>query len=109
MKQLSSSRDLDSVFAEKTALLYKHSTRCPISAAAHQQLESFLERNPEAPLYMVDVNASEEVSHYVVEKTGIEHESPQLILLRSGTPIWTTSHFDITADAVAEQLGTIEA
>ena len=109
MKELSSSHELESVFAQKAALLYKHSKVCPISANAHQQMEAFLESNPEAPLYMIDVNASEEASEYVVEKTGIAHESPQLILLRDGSPVWSATHFDITADVVAEQFGRNDA
>lgn len=109
MKQLSTPGELDSALADGTALVYKHSTTCPISAAAHQELAGFLERNPGAPVYLVDVNASEELSAYVAETTGVRHQSPQLILLRGGKPAWTASHFDITAAAVAQQLGSARA
>lgn len=104
MKELSSPSDLDSVFAEETAVLYKHSTQCPISAAAHRQVDALLERSPDAPLYKVDVHAAKELSDAIVEKTGIEHQSPQLILLRKGSPTWTSARGEITADALAEQL-----
>lgn len=106
MRELSSAQELDSVVSEETAILYKHSTQCPISAAAHQQLDRFMERNPDAPLYLVDVNDSADLSSYVVEKTGIEHQSPQLILFRGGTPAWQASHTGITAEALEEQLRT---
>jgi bacillithiol system protein YtxJ len=104
MKQLSDSHELESVFAEETAILYKHSTRCPISAAAHEQLEGFLEKNPDAPLYLVDVHESKKLSDTIVEKTGIEHESPQIILLRNGTPAWTRARMEISGDALEQQL-----
>jgi bacillithiol system protein YtxJ len=106
MKQLSTSGELDSVFGEETAVLYKHSTHCPISAAAHDKVEGFLAQNPDAPVYMVDVHASRDLSQSIVEKTGIEHQSPQLILLRNGKPAWTKARMEISAEELAEQLQT---
>ncbi|HEV2148766.1 MAG TPA: bacillithiol system redox-active protein YtxJ [Longimicrobiaceae bacterium] len=106
MKQLSSAAEVDSAVSGETAILYKHSTTCPISAAAREQMEHFLERHPDAPFFMVDVNDSADVSSYVVEKTGIEHQSPQLIVFRDGDPAWHAAHFDITADALEQQFGT---
>lgn len=104
MKELSSPSELESVFGEETAVLYKHSTQCPISAAAHRQMDTLLERNPDAPLYKVDVHSAKGLSDTIVERTGIEHQSPQLILLRSGSPTWTSARGEITADGLAEQL-----
>ena len=66
-------------------------------------MEQFLERHPDAPFYIVDVNDSDDVSNYVVESTGIQHQSPQLILFRNGSPSWHTAHFDITAEALEQQ------
>lgn len=105
MKQLTTSREVDSAVEGETAILYKHSTRCPISAAAQKEMEQFLDRHPDAPFYMVDVNSSTEASDHVVESTGIAHQSPQLIVFRNGTPSWHTAHFDITAEALEQQLG----
>ena len=104
MKKLSTEQELDSVFAEETAVLYKHSTRCPISANAHEDLEGYLATNPDAPLYLVDVHASADLSERIVEKTGIEHQSPQVILLRNGTPAWTRARMEISAEELSEQL-----
>ncbi len=105
MNQLTSSGELDSAVSSGTAILYKHSTTCPISAAAREQMESFLQRNPDAPFFMVDVNDSADVSSYVVEKTGIQHESPQVIVFRDGKPAYHANHYDITADDLEQQLG----
>ena len=104
MKQLTTSQEVDSAISGETAILYKHSNRCPISAAAHKQMERFLERHPEAPFYIVEVNDSADVSGYIEQSTGIEHQSPQLILFRNGIPNWNTARFDISAEALEEQL-----
>ena len=104
MKQLSTEQELEAAFGEETAVLYKHSTRCPISANAQRELEGYLATNPDAPLYLVDVHASTDLSERIVERTGIEHQSPQLILLRNGTPAWTKARMEISAEELSQQL-----
>jgi bacillithiol system protein YtxJ len=104
MKNMTSKQDVDAALGQDTAILFKHSTRCPISAAARGEMERFLELNPDAPVYTVDVNDATEASAYLAEKTGIEHHSPQVILTRGGTPEWHASHFDIRADEVAQRM-----
>lgn len=104
MQQLRSTQELDDAVSGDFAFVYKHSFECPISAAAKQQVERFLERHPDAPLFMVDVNASADLSEYLVEKSGIEHGSPQMIVFQSGEAGWSASHGAITADSLEEQL-----
>ena len=38
----------------------------------------------------------------IEKQIGRAHESPQVIVLRNGQVVWNASHFEITADAVAE-------
>jgi bacillithiol system protein YtxJ len=104
MKDMRTTQDVDAALGEETAILFKHSTRCPISAAARGEMERFLELHPDAPVYTVDVNADVDASRYLAEKTGIEHHSPQVIITRGGRPDWHASHFDIRADAVERQM-----
>jgi bacillithiol system protein YtxJ len=104
MKQMTSKQDVDEALGQDTAILFKHSTRCPISAAARGEMERFLELNPDAPVYTVDVNDDVEASRYLAEKTGIEHQSPQVIISRGGQPEWHANHFDIRADEVGRQM-----
>jgi bacillithiol system protein YtxJ len=51
---------------------------------------------------LVVVQSARELSRRVAEQTGVRHESPQAIILRNGQAVWTASHFDITAEAVAQ-------
>lgn len=105
MNELSTREEADALFDEGEAILFKHNTTCPISASAHQEMESFLSGNADAPVYKIDINASRDVSDHVAERTGIAHESPQVIVLRGGRPAWNASLFDITAAALREQVG----
>lgn len=105
MKEMHSTQDIDTALGQDTAILFKHSTRCPISAAARGEMERFMELHPEAPVYYVDVNDSVEASRYLEQKTGVEHHSPQVIVTRDGRPEWHASHFDIRAGAVEQAVG----
>jgi bacillithiol system protein YtxJ len=105
MKEMTSRQDTDAAIGEDTALVFKYSTTCPISANARQEMDSLLSGGEPVPVYRVDVNAQREVSDYIAEKTGIEHQSPQVILLRGGRPVWDADRFDVTAGAIRDQLG----
>ena len=106
MKNMVSTRDVDDALGAESAILFKHSTRCPISAAARGEMERFMELNPDAPVYTVDVNDATDASRYLAEKTGIEHQSPQVIVVRGGRPEWHANHFDIRANEVEQRFGS---
>lgn len=105
MKDMHSRNDVDEALGQDTAILFKHSTRCPISAAARGEMERFMELHPDAPVYMVDVNDATEASRYLEEKTGIEHHSPQVIVTRGGKPEWHAAHFDVRAQELERRVG----
>lgn len=109
MQRLTSEQDVDALFTEERAILYKHSTRCPISSAAYDQVEAFLERFPEAPVYVVDVIAHRATARYAAEKSGVRHHSPQVIFLREGVAVWDTSHDGVTARELARRWEELRA
>jgi bacillithiol system protein YtxJ len=104
MKQIATTQDVDEALSADTAILFKYSMTCPISANARGEMEAFLERQPDAPVYRLDVHQAPEASVYVAEKTGIEHESPQVIVLRNGKTGYTATHFDVRANDLEQQL-----
>lgn len=76
-------------------LVFKHDPYCPISSAAHRQLEKLGYDIP-----TVDVAHDQAVAKDITDRTGIKHASPQTILLRNGQAVWSASLHAITADAV---------
>jgi bacillithiol system protein YtxJ len=104
MQPLSSTQEFDAVLQEPTAVVFKHSTRCPISAAAMEQMRQLDGRHADAPIYVVDVNDRRDVSDYIAERLGTPHDSPQAFVLDHGAPVWRASHYSIRADDVAQAL-----
>ena len=60
-------------------------------------------RTATATYKMVTVQSHRSVSDHAAARLGIRHETPQAILLRDGRPVWSASHFRITADALGQR------
>jgi len=84
---------------EKPVVIFKHSTTCAISAGAYEQMAGL---NGEVAL--IDVQSARDISREIAMTTGVEHESPQVIIMRNGKPVWHTSHWDITRETVEKAL-----
>lgn len=87
--------------------IFKHSTRCSISATALDRLE----RNwpkveiPEGlKMYYLDLIAHRDISNKIAEDFGVHHESPQFILIKNGEATYHESHYGISLDEILEQV-----
>jgi bacillithiol system protein YtxJ len=98
--------DLDGLFREQAVILFKHSTACPVSWAAHAHVMRFRAQNRSVPVYLVPVLRQRAASRAIAERTGVPHESPQIILVRNGVAAETASHGEITHDRLAGILAT---
>lgn len=91
-------------------VIFKHSTRCPISAGAKIEMDSFLKNNEASGEFtfdyeFIDVIAERPRSMEVAEQLDVEHESPQVIITGDdGTVIWNASHRAITEERVLNAL-----
>lgn len=95
---LDSIEKLDELFEkskEKPVVIFKHSLTCPISTDASTQMSIV---NEEVNLVIVQV--SRNISKEIEQRTNIRHESPQLIILKDEKPIFSASHYSVTADKV---------
>jgi bacillithiol system protein YtxJ len=98
-------RELEHVFSLPGVIVFKNSPVCGISRYARRELETFVEgmkRN--IPVFLIDVIEHRKVSEQFAERSGIPHESPQVIYLENGTVRWHASHYSITADALARAI-----
>jgi len=85
--------------------IFKHSTRCSISMMARKRFEFDWTAIPEGiPLYFLDLIAHREISNTIAEIFEVRHESPQLLLIKDGECIYETSHGEISAEELAEQI-----
>lgn len=91
---------------EHTAVLFKHSTRCPISARANEEMSRVAEEFEPQGTAMGQILVVEhrDVSLACADKLGIKHESPQVIVMKQGDVVWHDSHHAITFDNLSSEL-----
>jgi len=95
-REIDNDTDIDALLAEETVMIFKHSTACPVSWAAHMQMMKFADEHSGFPISMVPVIQARQASNRIAEQTGIRHESPQVILMRAGKVVSSLSHGSIT-------------
>jgi bacillithiol system protein YtxJ len=92
---------------ERPVFLFKHSTTCGLSAAAWQEYSSVAEVDNRADFWRILVRENRPISLIVAKKTGIEHQSPQVILFYHGHAIWHISHLEISSAVLKNKLDTV--
>ena len=89
---------------EVPVILFKHSAACPVSARAQREMHDVAD-NPEAPpVYRLVVQESRSLSDRIAETLDIRHETPQVIVLHDGVPVFDTSHSRVRASTVRDVL-----
>ncbi|PST84199.1 bacillithiol system redox-active protein YtxJ [Pedobacter yulinensis] len=87
------------------SVIFKHSTRCPISAMAKRRFEMDGDLLPsDVPLYFLDLIQYREISNQIAEDFSVAHQSPQVLLIRNGDCVLESSHGDISAEEVAGEI-----
>ena len=82
---------------EGPVVIFKHSTTCSVSAAAYDEMRQFV-----GEVCLIEVQRARELSKEVETKTGVRHETPQVIVIEKGKVVWNASHWKVTAQAVAD-------
>ena len=84
---------------ENPLFVLKHSTTCPVSAAAYHAFESSA---ADVPKYFLKVQESRPVSNEIESNLGVEHQSPQLFLLKDGQAVWQATHYSISGSKIGK-------
>jgi bacillithiol system protein YtxJ len=80
------------------SIIYKHSPRCMTSLMAYRQLKSEVSAASEIeiPIYIVDVVQNRKESMAIANSFQVEHESPQILVVKNGECIYDASHEDVS-------------
>jgi bacillithiol system protein YtxJ len=107
-KEITCSQEFGEVLDEscqRKIILFKHSTTCPISARAWQEVQNYIkESSDEVPVVMIKVIESRPVSSQAAEELGVTHQSPQVLLVSNKKVLWHASHQSITKNQIIKAL-----
>lgn len=89
----------------KNILIFKHSTRCNISRATLDRLERNWKDSevPNVKPYFLDLLSHRDISNAIAEHFHVEHQSPQVLIIRKGKSIYDNSHYGIDFREISEK------
>jgi bacillithiol system protein YtxJ len=88
--------------AARPQVIFKHSTRCAVSSMAKNRLER--KTLPAGiDFYYLDLIVHRSLSLKVAEVFKVDHESPQVLLIKDGHCVYSESHTGISMEEIVEQ------
>jgi len=92
---------IDEQSKEGPVIIFKHSTRCGISARSEHALTDGWKWNDEdVQLYYLDLLNYRALSNEIAERYHVVHQSPQMILIKDGKAVDSVTHHAVLPDVV---------
>lgn len=88
----------------KPVVIFKHSTRCIISKMALRGFESDYNFGDDFLCYYLDLIVNRDISNEIANRFGIEHQSPQILIIKNGVVVYNESHEGIDANVLKSYL-----
>ena len=88
---------------DRPQIIFKHSTRCSISSVAKNRLEK-ANAPEEIPFHYLDLLSFRPLSNSIAEHFAVEHESPQILVIKDGKCVYDESHMGIDMEEIKDQL-----
>ena len=82
-------------------VIFKHSTRCSISAVALQRLQK-VSQPSDIDFYFLDLLSYRNLSNKIADIFKVPHESPQVLVIRDGNCVYEESHMGISMNEIVE-------
>ena len=89
---------------QQPVLVFKHSTRYSISRMALKNFENEFGLENQITLYFLDLLNYRTISNEIATVFKVEHQSPQIILIKNGVAVFNASHSDINADELGSYI-----
>ena len=96
--------NLKELSAQKAQLIFKHSTRCGISSMVKSRLERSTPPPDAIDFYYLDLIKHRQLSNKIAEDFSVDHQSPQVLLIKNGKCIYEESQTGIMMDDIIEQV-----
>jgi bacillithiol system protein YtxJ len=101
LTQLKQLDDVVEESATQPVIIFKHSTRCPVSRMALKNFENEYAIDADsAKPYFLDLIAHRDVSNEIATRFNVIHQSPQVLVIKDGKSVYDTSHDMIDAGVV---------
>ena len=76
-------------------VVFKHSNTCGVSSRAYAEMSKLT-----FPIGIVVVQHARSVSTEIEKRWHVNHETPQVLIIKDGKIVWNASHFQVKAAEV---------
>ena len=104
MAVLAQPSEVDAFLAEHPLAVVFKAGMCHRSDETFARIVPLLETRADVPFAVIHVIQARAASDHLAARTGLRHESPQLLVFRDGTLVASRNHWDITEDALTGAL-----
>ncbi len=106
LNQTDQLKEIDVLSQTCKVFIFKHSTRCSISSAALGRIERKWKETDEEKItpYFLDLIKFRDVSNAIASHYGVEHQSPQLLVIEGGNCTFSETHFNITYESLMQHI-----
>ena len=87
---------------QKPVIIFKHSTRCSISRMVLKQFENEFDLDEKVVPYFLDLLEYRNISNEIASRFGVQHQSPQVIVIKDGRSVYNASHESIAVEKLVE-------
>lgn len=107
-KTLETVEQLDDIInnsVDKPKLIFKHSVHCSTSTLIKMKLTAEWDIDPDTiDFYQLDIINHNDVSSAIETKLGVQHQSPQIIMVKNKKATNRTSHLDISYEFIKKAI-----
>jgi bacillithiol system protein YtxJ len=106
LKSLQQLEEVKKASENNRVLIFKHSTRCSTSRMTLDRLERNWNHQEMAAVtaYFLDLISYREISNAIAANFGVEHESPQVLIISRGESVLDLSHFEIDYSVIKQSI-----
>lgn len=100
LNSLSQLDQIDELSKTKLQIIFKHSTRCSVSTMAKRGLDMDLKQADvtQFDIYYLDLITYRAVSNDIATRYNVQHESPQILVIKDGKCVFDASHSDVSLE-----------
>lgn len=99
--------EIDRISHQGPVFIFKHSTRCMISGVVLSRLERACRSFEERSFFHLDLLRFRKISDAIESRYGIDHASPQLLVIRNGQCVHSATHLSIDHSIVGYANGDL--
>lgn len=87
------------------SVIFKHNTTCPISRGVWRHFETEADQlSNVSSVYVLDLLAHRDLSDTIADVYGVEHQSPQVLLIKNGECKYNESLYNISVEETSKAI-----